>query len=68
VPESRPADTTLDLNVAYHRPLTKASGPVRAEGSIVSVGRRAAFAQGKLFDRDDNVCARASTTWLVFSQ
>jgi uncharacterized protein (TIGR00369 family) len=68
VPKSRPADTTLELNVAYHRPLTEASGSVRAEGSIVSVGRRAAFAQGKLFDGDGNLCATATTTRLVFSQ
>jgi uncharacterized protein (TIGR00369 family) len=62
------AYTTLELKVAYHRALTEANGPVRAEGSIVSIGRRAAFAQGKLFDKDGNLCATATTTCLVFSQ
>jgi uncharacterized protein (TIGR00369 family) len=59
--------TTLELKVAYHRPLTEASGPVRAEGSVASVGRRAAFAEGKLFDRNSHLCASATTTCLVFA-
>ena len=61
------AYTTLELKIAYHRALTEASAPVRAEGSIVSLGRRAAFAEGKLFDKDGNLCATATTTCLVFS-
>lgn len=61
------AYTTLELKIAYHRALTDASGPVRAEGSVVSLGKRAAFAEGKLFDKDGNLCATATTTCLVFS-
>jgi uncharacterized protein (TIGR00369 family) len=60
--------TTLELKVAYHRALTDASGPVRAEGRVVSFGRRAAFAEGKLLDKAGNLCATATTTCLVFSQ
>ena len=60
--------TTLELKVAYHRSLTDRSGPVRAEGSIVSLGRRAGFAQGKLFDKDGHLCATASATCLVFAR
>lgn len=60
--------TTLELKVAYHRALTEASGPLRAEGRIVSIGRRAAFAEGKLFDKDENLCATGTTTCLVFDQ
>src|SRR5277367_6091966 len=40
--------TTLELKIAYHRALTESSGPVRAEGRVVSNGKRAAFAEGKL--------------------
>lgn len=58
--------TTLELKVAYHRPLTDVSGPVRAEGSIVSIGRRTAFAQGRLIDRDGRLCATATSTLLIF--
>lgn len=60
--------TTLELKVAYHRALTDKSGPVRAEGRVVSLGRRAGFAEGKLFDKDCNLCASATSTCLVFSQ
>jgi uncharacterized protein (TIGR00369 family) len=60
--------TTLELKVAYHRALTDKSGPVRAEGRVVSLGRRAAFAEGKLFDKDGTLCATATTTCLVFSK
>jgi uncharacterized protein (TIGR00369 family) len=35
--------TTLELKIAYHRALTEASGPVRAEGVVVSIGKRAAL-------------------------
>jgi uncharacterized protein (TIGR00369 family) len=59
--------TTLELKVAYHRAMTEASGPVRAEGRVISLGRRAAFAEGKLFDAAGRLCASATTTCLVFS-
>jgi uncharacterized protein (TIGR00369 family) len=42
--------TTLELKIAYHRAMTDESGPVRAEGKIISVGRRAGFAEGRLVD------------------
>lgn len=58
--------TTLELKVAYHRALTRDSGPVRAEGRTISFGKRAAFAEGKLFDKDGALCATATTTCLVF--
>jgi len=57
--------TTLELKIAYHRPMTEESGPVRAEGKIVSVGRRAAFAEGRLVDAQGRLCASGTTTCLV---
>ncbi|HUB49241.1 MAG TPA: hypothetical protein VMB73_30075 [Acetobacteraceae bacterium] len=59
------AKSTVESKVAFHHALTGASGPVRAEGRIGSVGRRAAFAAGKLFDKDGRLCASGSTTCLV---
>jgi uncharacterized protein (TIGR00369 family) len=61
------AYTTLELKIAYHRALTDASGPVRAEGRVISQGKRAAFAEGKLFDKDGDLCATATTTCLIFT-
>jgi len=60
--------TTLELKIAYHRPLTEASGPVRAEGRIVSLGRRAAFAEGRLVDKNGDLAASASTTCSLFTR
>ncbi|MEJ0041758.1 MAG: PaaI family thioesterase [Rhizomicrobium sp.] len=60
--------TTLELKVAYHRALSDTSGPVRAEGKVISLGRRAAFAEGRLLDKNGKLCATATTTCLVFDR
>jgi uncharacterized protein (TIGR00369 family) len=58
--------TTLELKVAYHRALSETSGPVRAEGRVLSIGRRAAFAEATLTDSRGRLCASATSTLLVF--
>lgn len=58
--------TTLELKVAYHRGLNDASGPVRAEGTLVSLGRRVAFSEARLTDAKGRLCASATSTLLVF--
>ncbi|MFC7380506.1 PaaI family thioesterase [Brevundimonas sp. GCM10030266] len=58
--------TTLELKVAYHRALTEASGPVRCEGKLVSLGRRVAYTEGRLIDRQGRLCATATSTLLIF--
>ncbi|WP_421935251.1 PaaI family thioesterase [Phenylobacterium sp.] len=60
--------TTLELKVAYHRPMTKNTGPVRAEGRVVQLGRRAAFAEGRLVDERGRLYATATSTLLVFER
>lgn len=60
--------TTLELKIAYHRPLSERSGPVRAEGRLLSFGRRVAFAEAKLLDAAGQLCASATSTLLVFDQ
>jgi len=60
--------TTLELKVAYHRPMTKDTGPVRAEGKVIQVGRRAAFAEGRITDHAGRVYATATSTLLVFDR
>lgn len=57
--------TTLELKVAYHRAITAETGLVRAEGIVVSIGRRVAFAEAKLVDRDGRLLASATSTLLV---
>ena len=60
--------TTLELKVAYHRAMTKDTGPVRAEGTVTHMGRRAAFAEGRLTDAKGRLYATATSTLLVFDR
>jgi uncharacterized protein (TIGR00369 family) len=62
------AYTTLELKVSYVRPITRDTGLVRAEGRVVSLGRRAAFAEGSLTDAEGRVHATATSTLLVFER
>jgi uncharacterized protein (TIGR00369 family) len=58
--------TTLELKVAYHRPLSEASGPLRATGRVLSTGRRTGFAEGQVLDNQGRLVASGTTTCLVF--
>ena len=60
--------TTLELKVAYHRAMTKDTGPVRAEGVVVKMGSRAAFAEGRITDAAGRLYATATSTLLVFER
>ena len=60
--------TTLELKVAYHRPLTRTTGPIRAEGTVTQLGRRAAFAEARITDAEGKLYASATSTLLVFEQ
>lgn len=62
------AYTTLELKVSFLRPLTVDTGLVRAEGRVISIGRRAAFAEGTLSGPDGRTYATASSTLLVFER
>ncbi len=57
--------TTLELKVAYHKAMTDSTGPVRAEGKVVTIGRRAAFAEARLVDANGTLYASATSTLLV---
>lgn len=59
---------TLELKISYHRPVSETSGRVRAEGTVLSIGSRAAFAQAQLTDEQGRLCASATSTLLVFDR
>jgi uncharacterized protein (TIGR00369 family) len=61
------AYTTLELKVAYHRAITVETGRVRAEGRLLSFGRRAAFAEAKLTDASGRLLASATSSLLVIT-
>jgi uncharacterized protein (TIGR00369 family) len=60
--------TTLELKVAYHKGMTDKTGPVRADGRVVTLGRRAAFAEATLKDANGKLYATATSTLLVFDR
>ena len=58
--------TTLEIKVNFTRPLTKDMGPVRAEGRVLSIGRRVATAEGRLTDiTGTRLLAHATSTCLI---
>jgi uncharacterized protein (TIGR00369 family) len=57
--------STLELKVAYHKAITDQTGPMRAEGRIVSMGRRVGFSEGRLVDASGKLYASATSTLLV---
>lgn len=60
--------TTLELKVAYHKAISKDSGLLRAEGKVLTMGRRAAFAEARLVDAQGKLYASATSTLLVFER
>jgi uncharacterized protein (TIGR00369 family) len=59
--EGLQAYTTLE-----HKALTRDTGEVRAEGKVLSIGKRVAFAEGRLVDANGVLYASATSTLLVY--
>jgi uncharacterized protein (TIGR00369 family) len=57
--------TTLDLRISYIRALTHKTGPIRAEGTVVHLGRSTALAEGKIYDAEGRLFATGTTTCLI---
>lgn len=60
------AYATAELKVSYLRPLTAETELVRAEATVISSGKKIAFAEGTLFGPDGKRYAHATTTCAVF--
>lgn len=60
------AYTTVEMKLNYVRPITEATGKVRCEGKIVSVGRTLATSEGRLFDGRGRLLAHGTETCLIF--
>jgi len=58
--------TTLEAKVNLTRAISAGSGPYRAEGVALSLGRRTATAEAKLRDAEGRLMAFATTTCLLF--
>jgi uncharacterized protein (TIGR00369 family) len=60
--------TTLELKVSYLRGMNPETGPVRAEGRVIQMGRRAAFAEASIMDAQGRTLATATSTALIISK
>ncbi|HWV52392.1 PaaI family thioesterase [Pseudorhodoplanes sp.] len=58
--------TTLEIKVNLVRPLTKDTGPVRAEGRVIHRGRTVATSEGDIKDASGKLYAHATTTCVIF--
>src|SRR6478752_3727599 len=58
--------STLEFKVSFIKGLTKDTGPVRTEGKVLHVGKRAATAEARIVDAKGRLLAHATTTCLIF--
>jgi len=60
------AQTTLEFKISLVRPIMPETGTIRAEGSVLSRGRRIGTAEGRIVDRNGRLLAHGTTTCLIF--
>jgi uncharacterized protein (TIGR00369 family) len=60
------AQTTLEFKISMVRPITPHTGLVKAEGKVISCGRRIGTAEGTVRDTNGRVLAHGTTTCLIF--
>jgi uncharacterized protein (TIGR00369 family) len=58
--------TTLEFKISLVRPITPDTGPIRAEGIVMSRGRRVGTAEGRVTDGSGRLLAHGTTTCLIF--
>jgi len=59
---------TAELKVAYHRPITEETGRLRAEGKVVTFGRKIGFAEATLKDAQGRLYASATSTLVLYAK
>ena len=58
--------TTLEFKISLVRPITSETGEIRAEGVVLSRGRRVGTAEGRITDSKGRLLAHGTTTCLIF--
>jgi uncharacterized protein (TIGR00369 family) len=58
--------TTLEFKISLVRPITPETGEIRAEGIVLSRGRRVGTAEGRITDNKGRLLAHGTTTCLIF--
>jgi uncharacterized protein (TIGR00369 family) len=60
------SQTTLEFKISLLRPITPDTGPIKAEGIVMSRGRRVGTAEGRVTDGTGRLLAHGTTTCLIF--
>jgi uncharacterized protein (TIGR00369 family) len=60
------AQTTLEFKISLLRPITPETGLIRAEGVVLSSGRRIGTAEGRITDQQGRLLVHGTTTCLIF--
>jgi len=58
--------TTLEFKISFVRPITPETGTIRAEGTVISRGRRVGTAEGRVTDGKGRLLVHGTTTCLIF--
>jgi uncharacterized protein (TIGR00369 family) len=58
--------TTLEFKISLVRPITPETGLIKAEGTVLSRGRRVGTAEGRITDGTGRLLAHGTTTCLIF--
>jgi uncharacterized protein (TIGR00369 family) len=58
--------TTLEFKISLVRPITPATGLIKAEGKVLYRGRRVGTAEGRITDGKGSLLAHGTTTCLIF--
>jgi uncharacterized protein (TIGR00369 family) len=59
---------TLDLKLAYLRPLSVQSGTISAEGKVIKLGRQTSYAEGFVRDGAGNLAVHATATFSMVGE
>ena len=60
--------TTLEFKISLMRPITLETGLIKAEGVVLSRGRRIGTAEGRITDQQGRLLAHGTTTCLIFER
>ena len=56
---------TMELKINFMRPLSRSNSPFKAVGKVVRAGRTTIVVEGRIYDKDNNICAISLGTWYI---
>lgn len=59
--------TTIETKANFARPITPNNGPIRAEGRVVTAGRRIIATEIRMIDTRDRIVAHGTSTLMIFA-